>query len=501
MADTDPVQSLLQKSPLSQAQRADLWDAYQSAADADDLAAKIQPLGIPKPVKASLWDLKHNETPAVAIGEPESATAEEPARTWGDTASDVAIGAAKGVGNTVFGLGKIVHDYTPIGRISDAIQPGAFDQKPPELIPSNTAQKVGFTGEQVGEFFLPGSTASKVGKVATVAKDVGTALAQTGSPIQAGVTGALTAVIPGGGAASTLAGKLESSAEKEMAQALGATKEWAKAEAAKLAPQMLTRGIGGTRQAMLETAKETAKRVGANLEAAYTAAAQAGQTVPAAIVQGNIQLAGDALKVAAPSGALRVVPGTERVISKLDELADFVGSMGPDIPVDKAAALKRTWDHIVSKAGLFGPKAMSSATDSADAWAYREVAGGFRGILNSDPTIGALNKELSFWTGLKNVLKETEKRTQAQRGGLTDAIRGAGGAAAGAATGGPVGAAVGGLVTQQLSKLIASPVWKTQVSAPLKHALADALASGSLGRVSSVTSRIASSLPAQVRVQ
>src|SRR6187402_712582 len=41
--------------------------------------------------------------------------------------ANVYTGAAKGAGNTLFGLGKLVRDYTPIGRVSDLISPGAFD--------------------------------------------------------------------------------------------------------------------------------------------------------------------------------------------------------------------------------------------------------------------------------------------------------------------------------------------------------------------------------------
>ncbi len=47
--------------------------------------------------------------------------------------------------------------------------------------------------------------------------------------------------------------------------------------------------------------------------------------------------------------------------------------------------------------------------------------------------------------------------------------------------------------------LIGGPLFRTSVSAPLKDALADALASGNAGRIMNVVSRISSSVPAQVR--
>lgn len=71
MADADPVADLLRKAPLSDAQRATLWDAYQGAATPDDLAAALKPLQIPNPLKADLWDLKAGgRTPTIGSADP-----------------------------------------------------------------------------------------------------------------------------------------------------------------------------------------------------------------------------------------------------------------------------------------------------------------------------------------------------------------------------------------------------------------------------------------------
>jgi hypothetical protein len=426
---------------------------------------------------------------AIAAGDPEDAKKRDRLR-----------GVAKGAGNTVFGLGKMARDYTPVGRVSDAIMPGAFDQRPKELVPTNADQRLGYAAEQIGEFLLPVGAAGKIGKAADVGKSALMTKAQTGSTADAGVSAAISAALPPVmSMAGTAAGALTQSARKSMAQALGATKEWAKSEAARLAPEMLARGVKGSRPAMLAQAKAVSARVGDELTAAYMAATQAGETVPGLVIRGHVQIARDALKIRNAAGARVVIPGTERVVQTLDELDAFIGTLGDDIPVDKAVIIKRTWDGIVSKAGLFGPKATASATDSADAYAIREASGAFREMLNGNPTIAELNKELSFWVGLKKVLKETAKRTQAQRGGLTDAIRGTGGAVAGAAVGGPLGAGLGQVTTQQLSGLINSPWFKTTVSGPFKQSLANALASGIPERIQSVVSQIAAAMPSQLR--
>jgi hypothetical protein len=55
---SETLESVLKMSPLTKAQRADLWDAYEEAADADALASKLATFQVPKEVKAKLWDLK-----------------------------------------------------------------------------------------------------------------------------------------------------------------------------------------------------------------------------------------------------------------------------------------------------------------------------------------------------------------------------------------------------------------------------------------------------------
>lgn len=149
-----------------------------------------------------------------------TSTAQEFAQT---PLGGLAVGAAKGVGNTVYNLGSLTDR---VGRgIANAVgadvapQSQAFEA-PNEitqaLTPQGTWQGVGYTGEQIGEFFIPGAAAA--GKLAPVANAVGkagvvgrmgkeaataagVAAAQGGDPVAAGVVGG---AVPG---ASALAGK------------------------------------------------------------------------------------------------------------------------------------------------------------------------------------------------------------------------------------------------------------------------------------------------------
>lgn len=431
---------------------------------------------------------------------------------------DVAIGAAKGLANTVVGLGEMVHYVPGVSRVVDSIYgtPGlssrSFDETRRELAPTNTAQRVGFAAEQLGEFFVPGAT---VGRAANVVKSGLHTLAQTGSLGNAGVSGAITAVLPGAGAAQRAATSLRAGAEKEMARALGATKELMKDEAATLAPQMLrgvkdssgnvlVKGVRGSREAMLVRAESESARVGAELESAYASAAAAGEAVDSKLIKGGLELAADALKIPNAKGKLTMIPGTESIVKTLERTRDWVGTLGPQVPVDKAASIKRVWDDVASGAGLFGSKASASSTDKAKARALNEGADSIRSLLNTNPTIEALNKEASFWIGLRKVLDATQGRTQAQGAGLTGTITGAAAMASGFASGdGSVESvfkgAVTGLVGKQLVQTIQSPAFRTQVSGPLKDKLAEALASGSTSKILTALAKIAPSLPGQAR--
>lgn len=425
-----------------------------------------------------------------------------------DTGVDVAIGAAKGATNSAIGLGRLFNRYVPgVGKLNEAIYGEPVNDstygaaKKDFATPTNTAQKVGFTGEQIGEFFTPVGAAGRIGKAAEIGKSGLFTLAQSDSPLAAGVSAAITAAVPGAAGVRRASEALESGAEKTIAQALGATKEGMKATAADLAPGILTRGIRGSRAAMLKQARSQTAAIGKRIGAEISAAAGRGETVDGAAIRSAIQSAADSLTVADKDGASIPIEGTQAVIDKLNRLHAFVGKLGPDIPVDKAATIKTTWDRIVSKAGLYGAKATASATDNGNAWAIKEAADSFRDLLaRGNPTLADLNQEYAFWKGLRTVLTETERRTQAQGGGLVSAGMGGAGAIVGGLSGDSASdrvqnAVIGGVAGRQFIKLIQSPAWRTTVTGPMKQALADALASGNAERVTQAMGRITAATP------
>src|SRR4051812_28580531 len=78
-----------------------------------------------------------------------------------DTAKNLSTGVAKGELSTVQGLGQLVLKGTDALGITQNKSKSTFMSDPTALQPKNTAETVGKTGEQIGEFFLPASKVSK----------------------------------------------------------------------------------------------------------------------------------------------------------------------------------------------------------------------------------------------------------------------------------------------------------------------------------------------------
>ncbi len=419
----------------------------------------------------------------------------------GYAAGNAVVGGGKGAVNTVSGLGDLARMIPGVSALDRVMTPIQIN-----TTPSNAAQTMGYYGEQIGEFFTPTGMVGRLGKIAEIVKAAGLTAAQTGGdPTATGLSALLTGIVPGAKMARRAASALETGAEKNIAQALGATTRDLKKEAAELAPEMLKRGIRGSREAMRDQSAEMVESVGKRIGAEVQAATAAGKSVSQDVIRGNIQLAKDALMEKLGSGKRSVVPGYEQVAAQLDALEQYVAKLPTDIPFDQAHRLKMKWDSIVDAAGLFGAKGMASAADKSKASAFRSAADAFRDMLNSgSTTLADLNAEFGFWKSLNKITEATTLRTQAQTGGLIRAGTAAAGAASGFASGDSMAdslqrGALGGVIGANIVTLIQSPAWRTTVTAPMKQQLAKALASGNGRTVADTFGRIVASLPAQLR--
>jgi hypothetical protein len=463
------------------------------------------------------------------------------------TLGDVAKGAIKGVGQTVTNLGALVHQIPGVDTAVDALygkeglSKAAFAAANEDLAPTNTAQKVGKFGEQIAEVVLPGKAVTLAGKGLSLggrmalegAANAGMAKAQGGDPLVAGAMGAL---LPGAGA---LAGKaahaLRGQAGKEVAQALGATSQRYKAMADRLTPEILKRGLRGSREDLQARAADAAGEAGQRIDdaiqqfgdrrvgtrpivAALEEAKNAFRTVTQQpmIDVAKAQAKGVKSKVLSVDrqGIADVLHEFEpRALRQLDELQNIITGLGDEARADQLIAVRRSWDKVVDQAGGFAHRAPGGIglplKDATEAAAKREATTAIRKQLDAAvPELSGLNKEFAFWKNLDSVLTQTLQRTQPQRPGLGQAAAKIAGHAVGGALGsgsGPIGAVagaiVGGKLNAMLEKTFTGAAWKL-ASAQAKDRLASAIVANDANGIAMALARITaaqgSKIPAAV---
>lgn len=451
----------------------------------------------------------------------------------GETLLDVGKGALKGLGSTASHLGEMAVNAGMVPGVRPTAFEGAAMRNPlftaaeRATTATNTAQTVGKIGEQIAEVVLPGraiSTVAKglplVGRMAVEgAANAGMSAAQGGNPL---VGGAIGAVLPGAGAlVEKVAPALKETAAKQVVEALGPTKERYKAMAERLTPEILKRGLRGSREALQEQAADAASTAGDEIDRAIQE--HGGRLIPTTNIVDALESAKNAFRTSVrqpikdvrPSLAGRVLRVEEdgtavvahefepRAIRQLETLQSVLSDMGPEIRAEQLIGVRRAWDKVVDQAGGFAHRAGGAIgvplADQSEAFAKKAATSAIREQLNASvPELTALNKEFSFWKGLDDVVSQTLKRTQPHGPGvLKTGAEIAGNVVGGAAgmTHGPGGAIGGAYALGKVAKLAQatfnSPRWKL-ASAQMKDALAEAIASNDAGRIAGALARITS---------
>jgi hypothetical protein len=438
------------------------------------------------------------------------------------------IGVGKSILGTIEGGGQLIRNAIPaMNNLPEATLPISTQ-------PSNTYQSIGKTAGDVGQFFAPagavrntalalksGIPAVNMGVRALLegGAAAGVHSLQQGTTDGAATVGAMGAAGPllgpvVGKVAQKVAPGLKDAAQKKVAQALGATKEKYKAISAKRAPEILERGLIGSRQGLLQDAMEKSSDAGKAIDDVLakhadvplstasvldaleeaksgfmsTRSVSAAEAMQSGVMQRpGARLVGD--KVEIP------VVLDERVVSQLDKLKATVREMGDEVPIDKLVALRRVWDGVVSRAGGYAHRSGGSAfgmplAEQTEAWAKKEGATALRKLFAENvPDLQSANKEYAFWADIRNVLKATEARTQAQGPGLGRVMAAGVGAGIGAGGGSVPGALVGSYVIPKLQQAVTSSRWRL-VDANLRNKLADALMSDSPEAISAALGRV-----------
>jgi hypothetical protein len=451
---------------------------------------------------------------------------------WPATIGDVLLGGLKGAGSTVAHLGEMavnagaIPGVLPAG-LSPEFRNPIFQRAGEATTPTNTAQKVGKIAEQIGEVVLPTKAASLATKglplVARMAAEgainAGLSSAQGGNPLVAGAVGA---ALPGvGSLIERAAPALRASAEKQVVEALGPTKERFKAMAERLTPEILRRGLRGSREQIQQQAAEGAAAAGDKIDAAIQQFG--GREVDPANVVDALESAKNAFRTSVrqplqqvrpdlrgqvmsvdPNGIAVVAHEFEpRAIRQLEGLQQVIKDMGPSVRADQLIAVRRAWDKVVDQAGGFAHRAGGAIgvplADQSEAAAKRAATSAIREQLNATvPELTDLNKEYSFWKSLDDVTSQTLRRTQSHGPSLTGTAAEAAGSVVGAAAGlthGPGGAISGAFVLGKLGKMAQaafnSPKWK-MMSAGWKDDLASAIVNDDAGKMATLLARVGS---------
>src|SRR5262252_269212 len=515
----------------------------REAAAAPSTAKPAAAPGTPPPAPPKGWDEQH---PWLAAAMP---------------ALDVAAGVGKGALQTASNLGRIVHQVPGVDEFTDwlyGFQPPpspleqqitgkqkpvsqrAFDVLDEDLKPTNTAQAIGKTAEQVGEYFIPSEATAEAGTrlaaatapllrpvvgktlakvlpraAAEAASTAGVTAAQGGSAEEVKRAAELGAVLP---VATAAAGKgvakyLETSSGKKLQQAIGPTAQRFKAIAARIAPRMQREGLGGIggRQGMIDQAAQKLDEGDQALDAAMARYGK-DQVDPQPIIDAlertkdgfrttQLDAAGNA--VLDQHGNPVIVPIDRRVLAQLGALQQTMRNLGPNATLEQLRTVRQVWDRVVNQAGGFAHRAPGAIgqplRDFDEAWAKREATGALRDLLGQKyPDIAALNREWSFWKDVIDVFRQTVQRTAPQERSLGSRMLGGALRIAGATLGGELGSKAGGawagagaglFVADQLQKAMATPGWRF-MSSRARYQLAQAMVNQDAGTIGRILSRV-----------
>jgi hypothetical protein len=289
---------------------------------------------------------------------------------------------------------------------------------------------------------------------------------------------------------------LKNTAVKQYEKALAPTTKVNKAITQDIAPEMIQRGVRGSLEGMEQKAGQKISELNPQLNTAYQ---QAGAMPTSAGSIPGATIAGAGNKVIQDLETLKqsYMPGGNvaqpQAVNAIEGVQGIIKQYGPDVSPDNLRRLRQIFeDPVAQRGGYAGADLSTNYTLSAQ----KQAADSIRGILNKNPDIGSLNKELSFWLDVQRVTSESGLRRTGQEGGLLKtlwplgaAIAGGGAGFAAHGTEAGLGAAATTMLATQVAKAARSPAWRT-VSAVTKDRLANALARGDVAATSALLSKV-----------
>lgn len=424
----DPVVRLLLKSPLTPAQRRSASEAFTGSTDEDDLAAKIGPMNIPKEVKRALWDLKY----------------QAPASQNGYTGSQPAMGASEPQGSAadrfLSNAGEMLNPVTMATGVYNSFRhpidtaTGILNQANDQRLKAHEAQDRGDYGEMAAR-----SLAAAIPIVGPMAAQVGE---QIGSGDVAGGLGKATGIAALYAAPKLLGEKapnpVKADALRRQAESTVAEKVLApanpkyKAAAAKVAPELLKRGIQGDRIALQQWAEdligESKGKIDQVIDSYPDTAKLSTKPVLKSLDEGLQKLTYDT------TAGTEVNPALKPIYDKLRQQHAFVSRLGDEMSFADMRRLRQQMDSVAEEAGAFAAKSGDTNLSAAGQAALDTANALRRQIASERPELAVPNADMNLALTVRDILDPTKGRpktasvTTGATGGLhtTAAIIGSG---------------------------------------------------------------------------
>lgn len=310
--------------------------------------------------------------------------------------------------------------------------------------------------------------------------------------MQGGVQGGIQGVTEG---LPFLAGPLQRAATTQYERALAPTTKINKAITKDITPELIKRGERGSLEGLEKRAGQRISELNPQLNQAYREAGSipmgSGGSLPGAKITGaGNQIIADLEKLKQsyqPEG----ITAQPQAVSAIEGMQNIVKKYGPDISPDSLRRLRQIFEEAPAKAGAYAGADLST---SYTLNAQDQAANSIRGILNKNPDIGTLNKEISFWLDVQRVTSQSGLRRTGQEGGLMRVLSPLAAGTAAATTGMHFGGVAGveagtaAALTTAAYQAMRSPTWRT-TSAVLKDRFAQALARGDIGAATALLGR------------
>jgi hypothetical protein len=286
-----------------------------------------------------------------------------------------------------------------------------------------------------------------------------------------------------GAAASPIARGLTRSAEEQMYRFLAPRGEEARAIAQKVAPELVERRFTAlTRQGFVDKAGKLMDDAGQAFNDELSRVPPGYQLNQQGILKA-LDNAKAKLNLQALDKAGNLVPASpqaEPVLKFIDGLKDIVQNADPSFM--NMLKIRRNWDQIIDVA-----KGFNLPSDRLQTIAQKYGTDEIRAELaKATPDLKTIGQEFSLWKNVTDLATDMGERYVRKAPPRLLPMIGAG---AGAVTGGPAGAILGFSETSALQRLFDSAAWQT-MSAASKSRLADAITSGSAGRIVSTATRL-----------